>query len=235
MKVCVVGCERSGTSAISNLLHLGSGWSLLDDYGPAGYAYPAIYTGGAELAPRLWWQLQRHKIVKMPGFASILPYLRRRFPRKFTAVYMLRDPRDNVAAMLERIRDVPFGSLTHLYLTVEWMGTPSRIPDEVSLLAWRWRRYLEMGMRYQESGGDIQFISYEDFYEDKLTTITELATRLNIPFDTVKVRDRLDVQYRKTWSNTIRGAGRWKEDLSTEEITIVEDICGDLMEVWGFA
>jgi hypothetical protein len=229
MKVCVVGCERSGTSAVSSLLSLGSGYSLLDDPPESWQSYPRIYGQGHGLSFKLWWNIRKSDIVKVPGFATILPFLKKRFVGNFSTLYCIRDPRDVVASVIERLEQ---GGFSPLFTDVTWLGVHVR--DRVEAISWRWRMYLECALRYLSGGGKVVFLKYEDFFDDRLGTLVKCTERLSIRFSSAKVRPFLEVQFRKGWDNTIRGAGRWQNDLDDLDVQKTIRICGDLMRTWGY-
>ena len=228
MRVCIVGCERSGTSAISTLLSIGSGWSFLDDPQESWYIYPLIYTRKSGLPLQLWWKLRTHKIVKVPGFATVLPYLQECHLGDFVACYCLRDPRDTVAALMERLQHGEGRLLTD----VSWLDI--RVSDCVEALAWRWRKYLECAENYRGLGGRIHFIKYEEFYVDREASLMEIARKVPMPFDRSKTRPFLQQQFRKSWSSEMLGPRRWKRDLQRSAVEKIETICADLMKQWGY-
>ena len=87
MKLCVVGCERSGTSAISTLISISSGLSLLDDPPISWYIYPLVHLHGRGFPLKLLINIQRYNIVKIPGFATILTELKKIQFGKFKVIY----------------------------------------------------------------------------------------------------------------------------------------------------
>ncbi len=228
MKVCVTGCERSGTSAVANLLHLGSGWSLLDDPPAAWYVTPLAALTGGGLTPALWWKLRRHRIVKVPCFAAILPYLRRRAVGRFHTIHCVRDPRDNVASLLERFDNGAPG----MAFDVHWLRVPAG--SLIEALAWRWRKLLEYAEQDRDAGGRVTFVRYEDFCADKLAVVRGLADRCAMPFDASRVAAHLDRQFRKRWADRIAGPQRWRTDLTESQTRTIEDLCGPLMARWGY-
>ncbi|MFC2023733.1 hypothetical protein ACFLT5_03235 [Chloroflexota bacterium] len=223
-----MGCERSGTSAVSTLLKVGSGWTLLDDPVESWYIYPMVFRVGYGMPLKFWLKLRKHRIVKVPGFATILPYLRRRYLGDFTAVYCLRDPRDVVASILERMEQ----GYTPLFTDVTWLGI--RVRDPVEALAWRWRRYLESMMAYRADKGSVVILRYEGFCSDKQGTLEEVAQAVRMPFSGDRVLSMLDRQFRKGWSDTIAGPGRWRRDLDSGSVRSIEGICGTLMNRWDY-
>ena len=220
MKVLIVGCERSGTSAISNLLSKTSRLSLLDDPRYSWYLYPLINVNKSFFSWKLIFDINRYDIVKVPGFATILPYLNKRSFQKFKIVYIVRDPRDNVSALKERL-NLNFNGLL---LNIEWLNAQPK--TLVESLALRWKLYLDKALAFQEVYSDrIMFVRYEDFTEDKLATIFNLCQFLNLNFDAKLIQGSLNRQFRKSWSSKIKGKGRYINDLSKEETELIENIC----------
>lgn len=232
MKILVVGCERSGTSAISHLISIGSGLRLLDDPPESWYTYPLMYMSGNKVSLKLWLKMRFHEIVKVPGFAVVLPSLDRSFLGKFKVVYCVRDPRDVLASIKERLRQ----SYSPLLTDVNWLNISVNSLEEA--VAWRWRKYLEAAMEFNNSkqGKDkVIFIRYEDFNTDKVKNLNFLANSLNIEISSEKLAPFLDKQFKKVWSNKIRGESRWQEDITGSEATLVFDICKQQMNRWGYS
>ncbi len=228
MKTLIVGCERSGTSAVSSLLHLATGKSILDDPEEYWTKYPDIYANNEKFSVNQWLKLKVNNIVKIPGFATILTNLSRMHLGNFKTYYIVRDPRDNVAALLERVNQ----GNAELFLNTEWLNI--KMDNAVEKLAMRWRRYLELAMAYQKNDGDIVFVRYEDFFDNKINTIKKISKQLNFSFDEKKIFDKIENQFRKSWDNRIRGPGRWKTDLSASEVNKIDKICGKLMRIWDY-
>ncbi len=227
MRLCVVGSERSGTSAISTILSVGCDLSLLDDPREAWYAIPLVFMTSREFPAELLRKIREHDVVKVPALAAVLPQLRRALKESFPVLYCVRDPRDVVASIQERLRHGD-----SLMAHAEWLGVQTA--NRVEALAWKWRRYLETALMYRDTGEDVVFLRYEDFVQDKTGTLRETAERLGLAFDEESVRPLLDRQHRKRWSPTIAGPQRWRKDLEAHEVREIERICGPLMEICGY-
>lgn len=224
MKVLIVGCERSGTSVISNLLSLSSGLSILDDPPESWYYYPLLYQGLSHISPKLLYKLYKYKIVKIPGFATILPYLKKVHLSSYTIVYVIRDPRDVTASILERLSNDYNG----LFINISWMSLqPNNLIESLSM---RWRQYMIEAEKYSQNNKNIIFVKYEDFQADKLDFMLNLGERLDIKMDKDLISNKLDMQYRKSWSGKISGAKRYTNDLSVKDIQVIENICKNHIE-----
>lgn len=220
MKLLIVGCERSGTTAIAKLLSKGSKLSLLNDPPESWYIYPLINIVGIRgFSFKLLLQIWKHKIVKVPGFATILPELRKVHPKSFKIVYMVRDPRDNFSAIKERLSH----DLNGLYLNVHFLNINGKSVCEN--ISYRWNTYLNLAQDYSiKYRNDVLFVRYEDFLIDKVSVLNEIAEFSSISIDLNLIINDLDKQISKGWSKKIGGSKRYKKDLTIEEIDIVEKI-----------
>ena len=156
MKLLVVGCERSGTTAIAKLISEGCGVSLLNDPEDSWYIYPLVNIIGLRgftlsLIIRLW----KYNVVKIPGFVTVLNQLRKVHPFKFKVVYVVREPKDNYAAIKERLNE----NLNGLYLNIHYLRIKGNsIPENIAL---RWMTFLECSNSYKKSfPDDILFVKY---------------------------------------------------------------------------
>ncbi|GAB5564463.1 MAG: hypothetical protein Wins2KO_15260 [Winogradskyella sp.] len=220
MKVLIVGCERSGTTVISKLLSTASNSSFLNDPKDSWYIYPLVNIVGVRgftlsLISRLW----RYDIVKVPGFATILNELRRVHFRRYKVIYVVRDPRDNIAAIKERLKK----DLNGLYLNVHFLQKSGSSITENILL--RWLSYLRKAREYEKKyPNDIIFVKYEDFLKDKIGTVKLIAEFCNLKFKEELIEEIKDEQINKFWSSQIKGAKRYLTELNTEEIDYINKI-----------
>jgi hypothetical protein len=182
---------------------------------------------------RLWYKLRAFPLVKVPGFATVLPQLQHAMVGRFRALYVVRDPRDNVASLLERLDKKPQNTNNHLFTDVQWLGVTAT--ERTAALAWRWRSYLEIAQAYQCAQGAIEFVRYETFLADKSVLLDKIASKLQIPFERERVMPYLDMQFKKSWDQRIAGAERWRSELNPIQIETINEICGPLMEQWGYA
>lgn len=229
MKILICGCERSGTTVIAKLLSKSSGLNLLNDPKESWYIYPLVRVMGLKAMPLTFlFKLWKYDIVKVPGFASILPQLKKLHIIPFKVIYMVRDPRDNYAAIKERLNE----DLNGLYLNIDFLGLKGKQPSEnISL---RWNSFLNTALRYDQDYGNIFFLKYEDFLEDKLAKIEELAKFCNIKIDSSKIVNDLDKQINKAWSETIKGKNRYINELSKEEIQSITYITKENMNHFNY-
>ncbi|WP_228851063.1 sulfotransferase family protein [Aegicerativicinus sediminis] len=230
MKLLIVGCERSGTTIISKLLSQGSGANLLNDPIESWYLYPLIRVIGIRgFSLSMVFKLWKYKIVKVPGFATILPELRKIHPLPYKIVYIVRDPRDNYSAIKERLSQ----DLNGLYLNIHYLNKKGKsICENIS---YRWDSYLQFAMDYSNNyKEDILFVRYEDFLKDKIKILQKIAVFSKLNFNSNMITNDLDKQINKSWSNKIYGAGRYKNELTDDEIETVERITIEKMKRFNY-
>ncbi|MFW5983542.1 MAG: sulfotransferase family protein [bacterium] len=229
MSLLIVGSERSGTSAITTLLSIAADKKALDDPVYTWYLTPYIRMQRKVFSFRLFWDLNKYSIIKMPGFAIILFYLKKMIIREFKVVYIVRDPRDNVCSVIERLNN----GINGLYLNIHYLG--GEFDNFEETIAFKWNMYINEGLKFQKRYPKrIMFIKYEDFVNDKTGTIKRIGDFSKLKTDIQKIETLVDNQYRKAWSNKIGGKERYKKELSEEQINRIENICGENMRKFGY-
>ena len=114
------------------------------------------------------------------------------------------------------------------WVAEDWLGIESR--DPLERLCLRWRSYLRSGMQ----SGDVIFVRYEDFNEDKLNVIRGLARQLGLAFNEQRVNARKELQISRARKYPPRGNGSWKGELNPEQVRTIERLCGEEMVRWGY-
>lgn len=229
MKILVCGCERSGTTIVAKLLSKSSGLKLLNDPKESWYIYPLVRVVGLKGIPlsfilKLW----KNDIVKVPGFATILPELKQINLKSFKVIYLVRDPRDNYAAIKERLNE----DLNGLFLNVNFLNLKGKSKSEN--IALRWNAYLNSAMDFNKKYNNVYFLKYEDFLNDKIGKIEEISNYCNINFNSAKIINDIDKQINKSWSNSIKGENRFIEDLTPDEIMTINSITRDNMLYFNY-
>jgi hypothetical protein len=192
-------------------------------------AYQAVYRGKKTV--RDYPRLQLFDALKVPGFAAILDRYVRDFPRS-VIVYVVRDPRDVLAATYKRWRVANREALRKVpWCSEDWLGLPG--DDPVVRLALRWRGYMEASRRVP----GVIYVRYEDFCADKVRFICELGARVGTPVDEARIRGLADEQASPASVRPYRpeGPGAWTRGyVSDRDATLIRDLCGDYMEQWQY-
>lgn len=237
--VLVLGNQKSGTTAISTLLAKQAGLTIEWDLTITDII--DIYQGNLPLNSFI----EKHRlsfskdIIKDPNFTFIYSKLNKRFPQaKF--VMVVRDPRDNIRSILDRLKLPGNQSILSLsehigafyskdgWKTVfdsSWMKLDGK--NYIDKLAARWNKAVEVYFQNKEK---IELIKYEDFMQNKEKAIENLGASLGL----VKVNNiggKIDEQFQP------RGYRRdmeWSEFYSEENLEFIETRCMDAMEKLGY-
>lgn len=241
--VIVTGMPKSGTTAIARLLGAATGESVCSDpfytLSRMNLNYRQKLFDG-QLSLRSLWKKNRRvfygSIVKDPNFILLLPQVRDLFPDA-RLLFIVRDPRDNIRSILNRLGlpgDPGEGPLEIIEeFGVGWRSlltghTPEvQGKNYVEILAWRWRKAVEM---YQEYQSDFFKIRYEDFKAAKSASIIELADQLG--YSGLNPIDHLvNIQYQPK-GNTAVG---WEEFFGKAQLETIERIAAPVLKEFGYA
>lgn len=242
----VLGNQKSGTTAIAALLaELTARSVTLDlDWARAQAPFQRLQRGelgfaGFLRANRL--ELGRC-VVKEPTFTFFVPELRAAFPAA-RFVFVLRDPRDNIRSILDRLglpgdrRRLDPAAVEHLplgwrqVLDATWLGRApgdqpgDRSGDYIEALAARWNACAEVYVRH---AGSMILVRYEDFKADKLGSLEVLANSLGWP-PRRDVRGSLDRPFQPRGN----AAASWPAFFGAN-LSRIEDLCGPHMRDLGY-
>ena len=172
--------------------------------------YPQVLQGQLPFAQFLQnYELDFSRdIVKEPNLTLLYPELVKSFPKaKF--VFVLRDPRDNIRSILNRLK-IP-GNLSELnpehcqkvtpawdlIINNHWLGLKGE--NYIEMLAARWNLMTDTFLNNREQ---MVLVRYEAFLKDKLGELTRLAKKLELtPVN--DITHRLDVQFQKPGNRDI--------------------------------
>jgi hypothetical protein len=174
-------------------------------------------------------------IVKEPLLTFLYDQLVGLFPSA-RFMMILRDPRDNIRSILDRLK-VP-GFLEHIdpYDFSEINPVWRRVIDGsliglkganyIEMLAVRWNKAVDI---YLENANNITLIRYEDFLNDKVGAINQLALQLG--YDAVNdISGKVDIQFQPPGNRDVR----WQEFFGTANLDRINLICGERMQRVGY-
>lgn len=202
--IIVLGNPKAGTTAIAALLAGYGDLSVTLDLWPRLRrleTLAAVHAGELpfEAFVRRFRADFARDVVKDPHLTFLYPQLRQRFPdARF--VMVMRDPRDNIRSILNRLR-LP-GDLEQLdpeayermrplweaILKSPWLDVEG---NYVERLAGRWAAAARV---YIDHADAIELIRFEDFLADKMGAIAALADRLEIE-RRGRIEDKLDTPF----------------------------------------
>jgi hypothetical protein len=241
MPVFVLGNQKSGTSAIAALLGLATGLSTAVDL-------------RREMERQTWLRLRRGdlsfgrfvrrngldfscSIVKEPNLTFFCDELLTHFPAA-RFVFVLRDPRDNVASILDRLgipgdlevlADEHRGGVdpgSELVLDGHWLGIEAGA-HYVDRLAARWNACADV---YLTRPRDLMLVRYEDFLADKVGAIERLAVRLGLEVQH-DVGARVDEPFQPAGTRS----PDWATFFGEDNLRRIERICCERMQDLGYA
>jgi len=173
-------------------------------------------------------------IIKDPNFTFLYEPLKFSFPQS-QYLLVMRDPRDTIRSILNRLQ-IP-GNLPQLSPAYQnklanmsargWdlmlQGQLPQVSGEtyIQRLAQRWLICAETYQNYQQ---ELQLIRYEDFNQNKVKTIQNLAQTLGLQA-TGDITQAVNQQYQPKGDRAVN----WLEFFGRDNLAQIEDICGEKM------
>jgi hypothetical protein len=233
--VFVVGSPRSGTTFLAGTLGSLPGFVDLGEVAPLKAAIPDLYgtPAGAEIRTildrvrRLGLVTGLRPVEQTPEVAFVLQDALTAFPEA-RAVHIVRDGRDVVCSLLERgwlaidrsgadDARLPYGARARFWVEPE-RAQEFEQASEATRAAWAWRRYVAAARAGGERTLEIRYESLGGAHE-------ALAAHLDVPPDAVQA--------------ALTGAhkhsiGRYREDLTPDQLADVEREAGALLREFGY-
>jgi hypothetical protein len=233
--VFVVGCPRSGTTFLGRAIGGLPGFVDFGEVTPWKAALPSAPS--AEELRRILERIRRlglawglRGVEQTPETAHVLGTALEAYPQAL-AVHAVRDGRDVVCSLLERgwlnaenegkdDARLPYGSQPRFWVEPERRDEFSQVSD-ARRCAWAWRRYVE-AVRGAGAGDRLLDVRYESLS----TAADRLAEFLGS--NATSTHRALD-GFRDS------SIGRWKKELTPEQVADVEAEAGGLLRELGYA
>jgi hypothetical protein len=238
--VFVVGSPRSGTTFLAGAIGSLPGFVDLGEVASIKASVPELTRldpGEAARQLRRMLALARRvglvgsvrAVEQTPELAHLVHAIPLAYPQA-TVVHIVRDGRDVVCSLLEKGwlgperagRDdagIAYGSYARFWVEPERREEFERVSD-ARRAAWAWRRYVTSAR-----SGDAVEVRYERLAEDSDEVARDLAARLDAPDE--PLRCALGCVHRDS-------VGRYRRDLSTEQLDDVLAEAGDLLRELGY-
>jgi Sulfotransferase family len=239
----VVGSPRSGTSFTGSALGSQPGWVDLGEVPPLKAAVPQLAGRSAkEQAVVIRRILQRVRTLGLarglrgveqnPETSYVIAGALRAYPQA-TAVHVVRDGRDVVCSLLERgwLRAdnrqwddarQPYGSYARFWVEPERRDEFEHV-SEARRAAWAWRRYVTAARAVPERTIELR-------YEALVANPHGEADRVAAALDSSPAP--LRTAFAEVHDASV---GRWRRDLSPEQLADVEAEAGGLLAELGYA
>ena len=240
--VFIVGSPRSGTTFTGRSLGSLPGFVDLDEVQPWKAAIPELLHEPEEVvAARLRGILERVRLLGLarglrgveqtPETSFVLGAALRAYPEA-VAVHVVRDARDVVTSLLERgwlsaerqgadDARLAFGPYARFWVEPGREAEFEQVSD-ARRAAWAWRRYVTAAAAAPERTVELR---YERLVADPRGAAEPVAERLGVAVE--PVADAFAAVHD-------RSAGRWRRDLTAEQLADVEDEAGEALERLGY-
>ena len=231
--IFILGHAKSGTTAIASLLAKVSGQPVTIDpifrIDPEGYLQKQLFSQELQFdelvqAYKFYFSTPINKDPKLTFFYDELCQC---FPQaKF--IFVIRDPRDNIRSFLNR-REIP-GNLDKLPEDKnKWIGQlpPIAGKNYIEKLANRWNLAADTYLNHQDK---FILIRYEDFVLDKVGTTHSLAKKVGL-IPSHDIADYLNLQYQPSGDRQVS----WSEFFQAENLHLIETICSERMNCFGYS
>lgn len=241
--VFVVGSPRSGTTFTGRALGGLPGFVDLDEVQPWKAAIPALVGRPEPEASRALRKiLERVRalglarglrgVEQTPETSFVLSAALAAYPQAL-AIHVIRDGRDVVASLLDRgwlsaarrgADDARLAFGPHPRFWVE-QGRENEFRDasDATRAAWAWRRYVRAAAAVPERTVGLR---YEQLVSDPRAAAIPLAERLGVEVDLVA---------RAFAAAHARSSGRWRHNLTAEQLADVEREAGAVLSELGYA
>jgi Sulfotransferase family len=240
--VFVVGSPRSGTTFLAGAIGTLPGFVDLGEVPPVKAAVPEL----AALEPRAAARRLRRTlglarrvglvgsvraVEQTPELAHVASIIPLAYPQA-TVVHIVRDGRDVVCSLLEkpwlrpeqaRADDagVAYGSYARFWVEPERRGEFEQVSD-TRRAAWAWRRYVTAARSMQPAALELR---YEELAADPTSVAHRLAGELDV--SEAHLAAALDRAHGTS-------VGRYRDDLSEEQLEEVLAEAGDLLRELGY-
>lgn len=239
--IFILGNQKSGTSAIAALLGELTGLpttiDLTMEYLSKKPSY--IKVKNKEMSFEKFVNRNKFdfskKIIKEPNLTLFYKELSSFFPES-RFVFIVRDPRDNIRSILNRLqlpghlfslnsnqtKTLPKGWET--VIDGRWLKLTGE--NYIEMLAFRWNLMAETYIRNQEH---MILIRYEDFIKDKARHISTLAKLLGLP-NRYDITDKVDIQYQPKG----KGNHDWHSFFGPQNLQRINSICAPNMIFFNY-
>jgi hypothetical protein len=148
-------------------------------------------------------------------------------------IFLIRDPRDVVASRLDAFEKGSWSAQDRNYDTLEklYAFTKHLAKDYFKVVS-------QVQRSYEAHPGNKALVRYEDLRDDAVGTLETMYAALEIGFDKAQLEAAVAKHSWEQIPDSDKGSGKfyrkaqpgsWREDLSPEQIRLIEDITGPIL------
>ncbi len=180
-------------------------------------------------------------VVKEPNGSIGAPLLMEALPES-RMILLVRDPRDIVSSMLDGARQGGW-MYERRKDSDDWRRRTGADDDPNAFVRNRSKKYLQQAGRAKEAydahKGPKVLVRYEELRSETLGTMSRIYSTLGIPVDAVELERVVEKHFWENIPEEEKGEGKfyrkatpggWREDLTPEQVQIVESITAPLLE-----
>ena len=228
-KLIILGNQKSGTTAIAKLISLQTGKKNLLD---TPLLWQPNLSKIINQKIKLSSIIESNKyyfgrpIIKEPNLTFFYEQLRSIYPSHVKYIFIVRDPRDNIRSLLNRIK-VP-GNLDNIDSYFNNFSIHEQALFDNEILPYESEHYIEklaekwiFAVRvYFRSTNDFHLARYEDFIKDKTSYITNLTKKIGLE-PKYDISSKIDTQFQPKGNNELS----WLEFFGKKNLQRVNLIC----------
>jgi hypothetical protein len=189
-----------------------------------------VFEGAIARYPNL--RDDQYLVIKEPNGSLGAPLLLEATPESHL-IFLIRDPRDVVASRLEAFEKGSWSTQNRDYDTVEKLHafTKHLAEDYFKVVS-------QVQRAYQAHPGKKVLVRYEDLREDTIGTLETMYAALGIEVDQSQLAAAVAKHSWEQIPDSDKGSGKfyrkaapgsWREDLSPDQIKLVEEITGPIL------
>ena len=189
-----------------------------------------VLDGAAARYPKL--RENQYLVVKEPNGSVGAPLLLEATPES-RLIFLLRDSRDVVASRLDAFRKGSWTKQNRDY------STPEKLNAQTKRLAKDYLKAVSQVQRaYEAHPGKKAIVRYEDLRQDAVGALKTMYSALEIEVNEAQLRSAVEKHSWERIPDAQKGSGKfyrkaqaggWREDLSSEQVRIVENVTGSVL------
>jgi len=237
-EIIVLGNQKSGTTAITKLLGLNIGKNTLLD-SPLLWEPNLSKIAVGDISLKNIITKNKYyfgrSIIKEPNLTFFYDKLKSIYPSSVKFIFIVRDPRDNIRSLLNRIK-VPGNLDTIERYTQHFTNHEKVLFDKkiinyssdhyIEQLAERWVTAVNIFLNAPEK---FVLVKYEDFNKDKVNYINQLSKKMGYQIKN-DISSKVNIQYQPKGNQNIS----WKDFFGIKNLKKIQDTCGLQMKKLGY-